>query len=733
MVAFITSFKTAFTAEHIKKKGTGIYLLSVLIGALSPIILFISRLGGSTRHIPRKLHNGYGNFIEVALELFSFYLLPLLIIILASRITQLDHKNKGWQLMETLPIEKFGNYFSKFSIIIIANIIAVFTFAFTSIVFVYLLSVTGSLSNLSTTDLPIAFVFNIALRLLVATLFLSALQYVFSVIFSNFLIPIFIGIIGFSFNTYLNETDTLLSWYPYASLSNIFHYPNGSNLGHNLIYIDVLSIIGCAILLYIGYYWFKLKSLKRVFIDSKKQFVKSSIVLVSLVILFFYVQKPKQYQPHNYTILKGKIESSINFKTLTVVEPFTNETILTIPVSDNTFNYKIEKKIPLNNYNVFFDNDHRSKVIFGTNDSIYIDFKIDEKLKEFNVTGTRLAENTLKIRDEGSQMFYWIEDTSLLQNSTLFFNEMKKEWTARANKSKEFKTVDNYKVREDFENRNETLLIAEYNYYLKEYKKKVMLIYPKKKIIVPTDLQQLESPIPYDETLLNSNLYLYTILEQLSENKDQNTDKDSQVLQALSKMKSNAFKDKLMYWQLNKSIQEVSKNGDIDVLINTYINEIKNSNYKSKILAKASIKRSLKKGANAPFFKAETLQGKTITLNDLKGKYTVIDVWATWCIPCKKDAPYFEKFALKYTNENVQFVSISMDRNKDRNKWKLRSNELSETVIQLRSLDEKAFMKAYNIHSLPRYIILDPDGKILNIDLPRPSKSNFEPILKSNL
>lgn len=733
MVAFITSFKMAFTAEHIKKKGTGIYLLSVLIGALSPIILFISRLGGSTRHIPRKLHNGYGNFIEVALELFSFYFLPLLIILLASRITQLDHKNKGWQLMETLPVEKFGNYFSKFSIIIIANIIAVFTFAFTSIIFVYLLSVTGSLSNLSTTDLPIAFVFNIALRLLVATLFLSALQYVFSVIFSNFLIPIFIGIIGFSFNTYLNETDILLSWYPYASLSNIFHYPNGSNLGHNLIYIDVLSIIGCTILLYIGYYWFKLKSLKRVFTDSKKQLVKSCFVLTSLIALFVYIQQPNQYQAHQNTVLKGVINSPVNFTTLTVVEPFTNETLLSIPIINNQFESKIEKDIPLNNYNIFFDNEHRKKVVFGTNDSIYIKSTIKKDTETIKITGTRLAENIVKIRDEGSLMTYWMEDISLLQNPTLFFHKMEQELNNRVDVVSKFKTVDNYKVRNDFKRRSKTLLIAEYHYYLKEFKKKVKLLYPDKKIRIPASLAVLEKPVPYDETLLNNDSYLYTILNQLAANKNRNTDKDTQILEELSKFESNSFKDKLMYWQLNKSIQEVSKNGDIDVLINTYINEIKNSNYKNKILAKASIKRSLKKGADAPFFKAETVDGNIITTNDLKGKITVIDIWATWCVPCKKDAPYFEKFALKYKNNSVQFVAINVDRDKDRDKWKLRVNDLSETVLQVRCLDEKAFMKAYNISSLPRYMVLDSEGKILNIDLPRPSKSNFEPILQSNL
>lgn len=731
MKQYISSFKTAFVAEHIKKKGTSIYLLSVMIGALSPIILFISRLNGSTRHMPRVTHNAYSNFLEVSLELFCFYFLPLLIIILTSRIAQLDHKNNGWQLMETLPVKKFGNFFSKFSIVIIANSIAVFTYAITSILFVYLLSLTGDLSNLATVDLPSSIILNIVLRLIVAALFLSALQFVFSVIFSNFLIPIFIGIIGFSLNTYLNETGTLWSWYPYASISNIFRFPNGSDLGYSLTYIDVLSFIGCLIIVYIGYYWFKTKSLKSVFIGSKKQIAQTVIVIISLVAMFIYIQKPKQLDAHNSTVLQGEIDSYKKFNTLSIVEPFTNDTIANIPIVDNKFDYKFDHNVSLNRYNIFLDNDHRSKLIFGTNDSIYINFNIYKDIKAANITGTRLAENKIGIRNEESFIPYYMEDEMMLINSTQFFNKMKAEWRSRVKAIKKFKTVDNYTFRDDFEKRNNILLQAEYHYFLEEYKKKVALLYPDRKIKIPADIKLFENPIPYNETLLNNDFYLYSVVNQLIKDNNQDTDKDTKVLKAISALETSKFKDMLMYWQLDKSIQEVSNNKDIDVLVSTYLDEIKDTNLRNRISANAILKRSLDKGSSAPFFKSETVEGHMITVNDLKGKYTVIDVWATWCAPCAKDAPYFEKFALKYTNENIQFVSISTDIDKHRDNWKLRTKELSQTILQLRSIDDKAFMNAYNIPSLPRYMVLDPEGNILNIDLPRPSTPNFEPLLKS--
>ncbi|MFN2439664.1 MAG: TlpA family protein disulfide reductase, partial [Chitinophagaceae bacterium] len=66
---------------------------------------------------------------------------------------------------------------------------------------------------------------------------------------------------------------------------------------------------------------------------------------------------------------------------------------------------------------------------------------------------------------------------------------------------------------------------------------------------------------------------------------------------------------------------------------------------------------------------------------NLRGRYVVIDVWATWCAPCKKEAPYFNRFAEQYTSESVAFASLSVDENK--NAWKSESGGRNERVLQL--------------------------------------------------
>ncbi len=113
----IATFKTALQAEHIKKKGTGFYYNSIVFGLISPLLYFIVSIIQSNENLePKMPFNHLLNFTNESLIPFANFFFPLMIIIMVSRITQLDHKNGGWQLMETQPVSKFAIYFSKFTI-----------------------------------------------------------------------------------------------------------------------------------------------------------------------------------------------------------------------------------------------------------------------------------------------------------------------------------------------------------------------------------------------------------------------------------------------------------------------------------------------------------------------------------------------------------------------------------------------------------------------------------------
>ncbi|MBD0832576.1 TlpA family protein disulfide reductase [Aestuariibaculum sediminum] len=147
-----------------------------------------------------------------------------------------------------------------------------------------------------------------------------------------------------------------------------------------------------------------------------------------------------------------------------------------------------------------------------------------------------------------------------------------------------------------------------------------------------------------------------------------------------------------------------------------------------------TIDPQLKKGMpSTKFVNFENLGGGTTSLEDLAGSYIYIDVWATWCAPCKDQIPFLKKAEELFHDKNIQFVSISVDQAKDYEKLKRTVSELNLKGIQLFAngeWKENDFMNAYHINSIPRFILIGPDGKIVDADAPRPSTRAFFDLLE---
>src|SRR5690606_10528408 len=71
----------------------------------------------------------------------------------------------------------------------------------------------------------------------------------------------------------------------------------------------------------------------------------------------------------------------------------------------------------------------------------------------------------------------------------------------------------------------------------------------------------------------------------------------------------------------------------------------------------------------APDFKLNSIEGNDISLADMKGKYLYVDIWATWCRPCLQQLPAMKELEEKYRDQNIEFVSISVDKDADKAKW----------------------------------------------------------------
>lgn len=136
-------------------------------------------------------------------------------------------------------------------------------------------------------------------------------------------------------------------------------------------------------------------------------------------------------------------------------------------------------------------------------------------------------------------------------------------------------------------------------------------------------------------------------------------------------------------------------------------------------------------GKPSPQFSYENHKGGKTSLADLKGKWVYVDVWATWCGPCRQEIPFLQEIEEKYKKKNIAFVSISVDKQEDHEKWKKMVTEKSLGGIQLMADNDwkSDFITAYSIRSIPRFILISPEGNVAEADAPRPS----DPELKNML
>ncbi len=134
------------------------------------------------------------------------------------------------------------------------------------------------------------------------------------------------------------------------------------------------------------------------------------------------------------------------------------------------------------------------------------------------------------------------------------------------------------------------------------------------------------------------------------------------------------------------------------------------------------------KGKPSPEFDYENYKGGKTKLSDLKGKYVYIDLWATWCGPCRAEIPFLQKIEEKYHGKNIEFVSISIDKAKDNEKWKKFVSDKKLGGIQLFADKdwESEFVTSYGVTGIPRFILIDPKGNILNPDADRPSSPELQ-------
>ena len=132
-----------------------------------------------------------------------------------------------------------------------------------------------------------------------------------------------------------------------------------------------------------------------------------------------------------------------------------------------------------------------------------------------------------------------------------------------------------------------------------------------------------------------------------------------------------------------------------------------------------------------PLLAGEDVTGKKIDLSSFKGSWILLDVWATWCGPCCNEIPFLNKMEERLEGRNIEFVSLSVDKLADREKWIGMIREKGMKGVQLRWTGKvRGLNDTLCFSGIPHFAIIDPTGKVVWNGLPGVSRGQIYRILK---
>lgn len=152
---------------------------------------------------------------------------------------------------------------------------------------------------------------------------------------------------------------------------------------------------------------------------------------------------------------------------------------------------------------------------------------------------------------------------------------------------------------------------------------------------------------------------------------------------------------------------------------------------KSTIEAFVIEKKKHMRGAQAFDFTYHDMNGKMVSLSDFKGKVVLVDVWATWCGPCKEQIPHLLKLEQELHGKDIVFMGVSVDTPDKKEAWMNMVNEKGLKGIQLFAggFSGTKICTDYKITGIPRFMIFNKEGKIYSVNAPRPSDPELKAIL----
>jgi thiol-disulfide isomerase/thioredoxin len=234
-------------------------------------------------------------------------------------------------------------------------------------------------------------------------------------------------------------------------------------------------------------------------------------------------------------------------------------------------------------------------------------------------------------------------------------------------------------------------------------------------ITIDTDL--FDETITYEGSIESSFLAIKYLLEEKGNFYDDlfSTPKDEYIAN-LDLFKTEGFA--LIETLENKNFAESEKK-DMDRMYQFF---------SEKIDAVANMPKI---GEPAIDFTYHDKDGNELSLSTFNGSLVYVDVWATWCGPCKTEIPALKQLEIDYHNNNITFLSVSVDTDKEA--WLKMLDNKQLGGVQLWADGWSKITKDYAIFGIPRFMLFDVEGNVISTNAPRPSSDDIRELLDANL
>lgn len=190
---------------------------------------------------------------------------------------------------------------------------------------------------------------------------------------------------------------------------------------------------------------------------------------------------------------------------------------------------------------------------------------------------------------------------------------------------------------------------------------------------------------------------------------------------AVELLKNEAVLNHFLFDDVSGMVQWKEIDGEVQEGIDFFLARCKDTAMVNDLNKTVAEWKALGKGMPAFEFSGKDLQGNTVKLSDFRGKLVYVDVWATWCGPCKYEIPYLDTLETDYHGKNIVFISYSID--EDYAAWTkfVPENKLQGVQIIGEKAWESDLCKKYKIMGVPTFMLFDTEGKIVSTKMTRPS------------